>query len=327
MQFIKGLFGDRFLRSMVLAVILASLLPDIGKSGGWLHLDAFIDYGIALVFFLHGVGIPGGQLRAGLGNWRLHVLVQAFTFIVFPLLFLAFRPGAETLLPPLLMLGFFYLCVLPSTITSSVAITALARGNVPAALFNATASSVLGIVLTPLLVSLMAKQTGTGPAFAEAVGGIATLLLLPFVLGRLLHARLAPHFGRIRKYTGLLDRGVVLLLVFVCFSDSAAAGLWRDYGAGILLLTLAGTLVFLATALLLTTWAARLLGFSTEDEIVAVFCGSKKTLAAGVPMAKVLFGAHPGLGLIMLPIMFYHPLQLMVCAAMARRYAKRSGGR
>lgn len=324
MTTLKPLLHDWFLRSMVLAVLLASLFPDLGRSGGWLHLDAITDYGIALVFFLHGVGIPTEQMRAGLGNWRLHLLVQGFTFIVFPLLFLVFRLTLGQWLPPLLLLGFFYLCALPSTITSAVAMTALAHGNVPAAIFNATLSSLLGIVLTPLLVSLMTAATGGGPDLATAIRDIAGLLLLPFVAGQALHPWLGPRLARFRKYTGLLDRGVVVMLVFAAFSDSVAAGLWRDYGAGVLGLTLLGAALLLAVVLLLSTQAARRLHFSTADEITAVFCGSKKTLAAGVPMAKVLFGAHPGMGLIVLPIMFYHQLQLLVCAALAQRYARRA---
>lgn len=323
MAILKNLLNDWFLRSMLLAVIVASLFPALGRTGGLLHIDAFANYGIALVFFLHGIGIPTEQLRAGLGKWRVHLVVQTFTFLVFPFLFWLMRPGLAHLLPPMLLLGFFYLCALPSTITSSVALTGAAGGNVPAAIFNATASSLLGIVLTPLLVSLMAPTTGTGLSFGDAVIDIASLLLLPFVAGQLLHARLWSRLAPYRRHTSVLDRGVVILLVFASFSDSVAAGLWRDYGAGLLLLTLAGAALLLATVLLLTRTTARLLRLPQEDEIVVVFCGSKKTLAAGVPMAKVLFGAHPGLGLIVLPIMFYHQLQLMVCAVLAQRYASR----
>lgn len=326
MRMLKQLLNDGFLRSMVLAILVASFLPDLGRTGGWLHLDEFISAGIALVFFLHGVGIPTEQLRAGLANWRLHVVVQAFTFGVFPLLFLLLQPALAGWLPPTLVLGFFFLCVLPSTITSSVALTGVARGNVPAAIFNATASSLIGIVATPFLVSLMAATTGTPLSYRDAVLDIATLLLLPFVAGQLLHPRLGPRLARVRKYTSLLDRGVVVLLVLAAFSDSVAAGLWRDQGPSLLLATLAGVALLLASVLLLTRATARLLGFAKEDEIVAVFCGSKKTLAAGIPMAKVLFGAHPGLGLIVLPIMFYHQLQLLVCAALAQRYARRDDG-
>lgn len=321
---LKSLAGDWFLRGMVLAVLVASFLPELGRSGGLLHLDTFMNAGVALVFFLHGMGIPTEQLRAGLRNWRLHIVVQGFTFAVFPLLFIAFRFTVGPWLPPMLLLGFFYLCVLPSTITSSVATTGMARGNVPAAIFNATLSSLLGIVLTPLLVSTMAATSGQALPFGKAVANIATLLLLPFVAGQLLHPFLGKWFARRKKYTGIADRGIVLMLVFNSFCDSVAAGLWRDNGPGLLLLTLAGAALLLATVLLLTTVAARTLRFSKEDEIVTVFCGSKKTLAAGVPMAKVLFGAHPGLGLIVLPVMFYHQLQLLVCSALAQRYAKRT---
>lgn len=323
MNILKGLLNDWFLRSMLLAVLVASLFPDIGRSGGWLHLEKLTDYGIALVFFLHGMGIPTEQLKAGLGNWRLHLVVQGFTFVVFPLIFLILRPGLATVLPPMLLLGFFYLCVLPSTITSSVALTGVAQGNVPAAIFNATLSSLLGIAITPLLVSLMLSTTGAEISFRDAVSNIATLLLLPFAAGQFLHPWLGRQFLRFKRHTSLLDRSVIILLVLVAFSDAVAGGLWRDYGVGLLLITLAGTTLLLALVLFLTRTAARLLGFSTADEIVTVFCGSKKTLAAGLPMAKVLFGAQPGLGLIVLPIMFYHQLQLVVCSVLAQRYARR----
>ncbi|MDQ8037126.1 MAG: bile acid:sodium symporter family protein [Pedobacter sp.] len=320
---LKPLLNDWFLRGMILAVIIASFFPDIGKSGGLLHLDLFINAGVAIVFFLHGMGIPTEQMKAGIRNWRLHIVVQAFTFVVFPLLFILFRFAFGHWLPPMLLLGFFYLCVLPSTITSSVAMTGMARGNVPAAIFNATISSLIGIVATPALVSLMSATTGETLSFGKAVLDIATLLLLPFVIGQLLHPVFGKWFAARKKYTSMADRGIVLLLVFSAFCDSVAAGLWTNYGPSLLVITLIGVSIILAVVLLLTRATARALNFNTEDEIVAVFCGSKKTLAAGVPMAKVLFGSHPGLGLIVLPIMFYHQIQLMVCSALAQRYAKR----
>ncbi|MGH8493991.1 MAG: bile acid:sodium symporter family protein [Moraxellaceae bacterium] len=320
---LKPLLNDWFLRGMIIAVIIASFFPDIGKSGGLLHLDLFINAGVAIVFFLHGMGIPTEQMKAGIRNWRLHVVVQSYTFVVFPLLFVVFNLFFGHWLPPMLLLGFFYLCVLPSTITSSVAMTGMAHGNVPAAIFNATISSLIGIVATPALVSLMSSTTGETLSFGKAVVDIATLLLLPFVVGQLLHPVFGKWFAARKKYTSLADRSIVLLLVFSAFCDSVAAGLWTDYGPSLLLTTLSGVSLILAIVLFLTRSTARALKFNTEDEIVAVFCGSKKTLAAGVPMAKVLFGAHPGLGLIVLPIMFYHQLQLMVCSVLAQRYAKR----
>lgn len=317
-------YRDWYLWGMILAVVLASLFPDVGRSGGVLHADKLVDYGIAAVFFLHGMGIPGERLREGMTRWRLHLLVQSVTFVAFPVVGVLLYFTVGNWLPPYLALGFFYLCALPSTISSSVAMTGMARGNVPAAIFNATLSGLIGILLTPLLVSLISSTSGATLSLRESIVDISLLLLLPFVIGQLLHPLLGGWFSRYKPITGLFDKVVILLLVFASFCDSVAAGLWRDYGAGILLATLGLTALMVLVTFALTRRAARRLGLPVEDEIVAVFCGSKKSMASGVPMAKVLFGSHPGLGLIVLPIMFYHQLQLILASVLAARYAART---
>ncbi len=311
-----------FLAGMISAVGLATLAPDLGRSGGPLHADTVAEVGIFAVFFLHGVGLTPDKLRAGATRWKVHVFVQLFTFVVFPLLGLALRAAGGGLVPPHLMLGFFFLCALPSTISSSVALTALARGNVVAAMFNATLSSVLGVVLTPLLVSVAAGVSGE-LSIAVAIRKVVVLLLVPLAIGQLLRPLAGAAFARHRHLTGRFDRLVVLVIVWVAFCDSVLAGLWTRYGAATIAMTAAVAALLLAIVLTLTRRVARLLRFEVEDEIAAVFCGSKKALATGVPMAKALFGAHPGLGVIVLPIMFYHQLQLFVCSVLAERYARR----
>lgn len=322
---LRRLARDWFLIGMLTAVLLASFFPDAGKSGGWLHMENVVDIGVAIVFFLHGLTISLESFKAGLMRWPVHVVVQVLTFALFPLLFFPFHALFSGVIPPALMLGFLYLCVLPSTITSSVAMTAMAKGNVPAAIFNATLSSILGIVMTPLLVNLMAHTQGAAGdlPLLDTILGIARMLLLPLVVGQLLRPLLFGWFNRYKSITGKLDKLVILLLVFAAFCDSVAAGLWRDHGVEIIGVTLAGAAVLLAIVLVLSTQLARRLGFNVEDEITIVFCGSKKTLASGVPMATLLFGANPSLGLIVLPIMFYHQLQLFVCSLLAARYAQR----
>jgi sodium/bile acid cotransporter 7 len=318
---VKQLLSDWFLIGMVSAVVLALFLPDLGRSAGLLRLEKVADVGIFLVFLLHGMGIGTEQLRSGASRWRLHLLVQVATYVFFPLLGVGLNALVGRWVPPALALGFLYLCALPSTISSSVAMTAAAKGNVPGAIFNATLSSLLGIVLTPLLLNLVASTTGQGLPLGPAVLKLSTLLLLPFCLGQVLRRFVGPWFARYKPYTTKVDRGVILLLVLNSFSDSVHSGLLTSYGPSILLITLAGAAVLLACALVSTTLLARRLHFERGDEIAAVFCGSKKTLASGMPMAKLLFGAHPGLGLIVLPIMLYHQLQLFVCSILADRYA------
>lgn len=312
-----------FLLGMIAAVVFASLFPAFGARGGAMHSETTVNLGIALVFFLHGIGLPLESLRRGLLAWRVHLVVQGLTYLVFPLLWLAFNAVLKNAVPPDLMLGFCYLAALPSTISSSVAMTALARGDVPIAIFNATLSSLLGIVLTPVLISLLADTSAHGMALGETILNIAELLLLPIVVGQVLRPFIGHWFARIKNYTSNIDRIVILLLVYAAFCNSVQSGLWQQHGAGLIVATLAGSAFFLLVVLLLSTLIARRLHFKREDEIAIVFCGSKKTLASGVPMAALIFGPHPALGMIVLPIMLYHQLQLFVCSWLANRYAAR----
>ncbi len=317
------LASDWFLLGMISAVVIASIAPDLGRSGGILHVDTISDWGIFTIFFLHGISLSTEKLKQGLARWPVHLVVQSFTFIVFPLIGLLLTLTAGHWLPPELMMGFLYLCVVPSTVSSSVAMTSLARGNVAASIFNATFSTLIGVFLTPLLVSLLIGRNGGGASLGQMIVNVATLLLLPFVIGQALRPLCGQWFARWKPWTNVIDRGVILLLVFSAFSDSVADGLWTNHGVSLILITLVVAAAILLLVLTLSRKAAQKCGFVVEDEITTVFCGSKKTLASGVPMARVIFGNHPALGVIVLPLMFYHQLQLFVCSVMAQRYARR----
>ena len=311
---------DLFLVAMVLVTALAWLFPGPGASGGWMHPELVTKAGVALIFLLHGLNLSFAALRAGVLNWRLHVFVQVFTYLVFPALgwigwkALGGSVGSE------MLLGFFFLCALPSTVSSSVAMTAAARGNVAGAVFNATLSSLLGILVTPLWMAWVMRTSGTALPLGPVVVDLLRWLVLPLVIGQILRPWLGAWIGRHKARIGLVDRATILLLVYTSFCDSFQQRIWS--GGGQVILMGAVCFALFAVVMLLTTWASRAVGLSREDRIAAIFCGSKKTLASGVPMAKVIFGAHPGLGLILLAIMIYHPLQLVVCGVLAERWGR-----
>jgi sodium/bile acid cotransporter 7 len=313
---------DWFLVGMAAATALAWAFPAPGAAGGWLHPEVLTKAGVALIFFLHGVTLPGSELRAGAAQWRLHVVVQTATFLFFPLMtWLAIRLlGAR--LSPELQLGIFFLGALPSTVSSSVAMTGLAGGNVAGAVFNATLSNLLGIFVTPLWVLVVLRAGGQSLPVLPVVLDLVKWLVLPLALGQAVRPWLGELARRHKPLVKSADRGTILLLVYTSFCDSFANGVWTGQGAGrILLVTLLAAVFFVAVALA-TGAAARALGLSRADRIAAVFCGSKKTLASGVPMAKLMFGANPALGVILLPIMIYHPLQLVVCGVLAERWGR-----
>ncbi|NWB96815.1 bile acid:sodium symporter [Pseudomonas gingeri] len=311
---------DNFTLTLVSVVLLASFLPASGQVAvgfSWLTNIA-----IALLFFLHGAKLSRESIIAGAGHWRLHLLVFGLTFVLFPLLGVALKPLLSPLIGDKLYMGMLYLCALPATVQSAIAFTSLARGNVPAAICSAAASSLFGIFLTPLLVTLLLDVHGSGGSTLDAILKISAQLLLPFIVGQIARRWIGAWVGRNKVWLKFVDQGSILLVVYSAFSEAVNEGLWHQ----IPLWDLAGLVVvcgvILALVLLAATVLGKAFGFDQEDRITILFCGSKKSLATGVPMAQVLF-AGSTIGVLILPLMLFHQIQLMVCAVLAQRYAKR----
>ncbi|MBW8794860.1 MAG: bile acid:sodium symporter [Streptomyces sp.] len=273
---------------------------------------------IAFLFFLYGARLSTREAVEGLRHWRLHVTVLVCTFVIFPVLGLAARGLVPVLLTHPLYQGLLFLTLVPSTIQSSIAFTSIARGNVPAAICAGSFSSLVGIVLTPLLAAALLGNSGGGFS-ADSIVKIVLQLLVPFVAGQLLRRWIGDFIARHKRILGLVDRGSILLVVYTAFSEGMVRGIWHQVSAVRLAGLLAVEAVLLAVMLLLTWYGAKALGFGRGDRIAIQFAGSKKSLASGLPMASVLFGAHASLAV--LPLMLFHQMQLMVCAVIAKRRA------
>ncbi|APA85994.1 bile acid:sodium symporter [Paraburkholderia sprentiae WSM5005] len=313
---------DNFTLSLVGTVILASFLPVHGQAAA--GFDWVTNIAVGLLFFLHGAKLSREAIIAGATHWRLHLVVLLSTFALFPLLGLALKPVLSPLVTPSLYAGVLFLCTLPSTVQSSIAFTSIAKGNVPAAVCSASASSLLGIFVTPALVSvIVTNQAASGGASPwHTVGNIVLQLLVPFVAGQLLRPLIGKWIERNRGVLKFVDQGSILLVVYGAFSEAVTEGLWHTIPLSALGGLVVVSAVLLALALGVTIFASKRLGFSRADQITIIFCGSKKSLAAGVPMAKVIFASH-AVGAVVLPLMLFHQIQLMVCAALAQRWGAR----
>lgn len=319
MNLLRRLPIDRFMLLLIATVALAALLPASGAAAE--VVDNLASLAVALLFFLYGAKLAPKAVVDGLLHWRLQVLVIASTFVLFPLLGLAATALLGRWLGPGLSMGLLFLCLLPSTVQSSIAFTSVARGNVPAALCSASVSNLLGMVLTPALVALLLRVGGSGFS-SDALKDIGLHLLLPFLLGQAARPLIGGFIGRHKLLTSVVDRGSILLVIYAAFSEGVVSGIWHQVDLGSLGLLALADVVILGIVLMATAFAARRAGFSKADEIVVVFCGSKKSLASGVPMANILFAGHP-VGLLVLPLMLFHQIQLFACAALAQRYARR----
>jgi len=310
---------DPFLVALLVAAGLAFVLPARGVAGQ--AVDVVTRAAIALLFFLQGVRLQRAAVIAGMTHWRLQLLTLACTFVLFPLLGFAMRGVAPGFLNDSLWLGILYLCTLPSTVQSSIAFTAIAKGNVPAAICAATASNLLGILITPVLVAALLNLHGAGTGSPlDQIRSIVLQLLVPFIAGQIASRWLRPWALRHATLLSFTDRGSIILVVYSAFSAAVLAGAWSGLKAIELAKILGLSALLLAIVLASSRALSRTFGFAREDEITVVFCGSKKSLATGVPMANILFPAAT-VGLVILPVMVFHQLQLMVCAVIANRYA------
>jgi sodium/bile acid cotransporter 7 len=316
---IQKLRIDPYMLALVGMVLLASLLP---ASGGFaVQLGLATKLAVGLLFFLHGARLSPQSVGAALVHWRAHLTILAISFALFPLIGLGASHLPTAILPASLAQGVLFLCCLPSTVQSAIAFTAVARGNVAAAVVAASASNLVGIIVTPVLVGLLMHAKG-GSMSWSAVEAILLQLFLPFALGQALRPWIGGFVARHKASLTYLDRGSILLIVYSAFSNSVTGGLWSKIEGGDLLRLLLVCLALLGLVLALSTLLTRTLGFSKQDEIAIVFAGSKKSLATGVPMAGILFSAGTA-GMIVLPLMIYHQIQLMACAFLAQRYGNR----
>ncbi len=315
--------ADWFMWGMLVAVLLAWAFPGPGAHGGWLHPELLNKIGVAVIFFLSGVSLSFAAMKAGAMRWPVHLVVQATTFLIFPVVGIALLWLTGRWMSEELNVGFFFLCALPSTVSSSVAMTAAARGNVPVAVFNATLSSLIGVVVTPLWISWRLHTDGGGVEVGKVIVDLLLWLVLPLVLGQLARPWLGEWAKRNKKFVHVVDRGTILLIIYTSFCDSITRGVWSGQGLGVVALAVVGSLILFFAVMWIVEAVAKLAGFPVEDRIATVFCGSKKTIASGVPMAQLIFAGDPRLGVILLPLMIYHPLQLLICGVLAGKWARR----
>ena len=326
MEFVRSVgrglkkFGlDWFIASILLAVVVAVVVP--AKGTGEEIVNGVSIAGIALLFFLYGTRMSPRETIDGLKHWRLHLTVTVFTFVLFPVLGLLGQFAFTPLLGSGLAAGLLFLTLVPSTVQSSISFVSIARGNIPAAIVSASASNLIGVFVTPLLVIVLMSTTSGVHIDGSSVLKIFAQLLLPYLLGQVFRRWVVPLTNKLGPRVSLFDKAVIVLVVYSAFSEAVAEGMfseitWAEAGWLVLICC-----VLLAIVLGLSALAGRMFGFSLADQRVVQFCGSKKSLATGMPMAAVLFAGQP-IGLMVLPLMIFHQIQLIVCAWMANRYGR-----
>lgn len=319
---LKKYLPDGFITGIILMIILAYLIPGIGREGSAIELKVLIRYGISLLFFFYGLRLSPEKLKNDLGNWRLHLIIQSITFIVFPLVVLAFRPLLRGTENEILWLAVFFLAALPSTVSSSVVMVSIAEGNIPSAIFNASVSGVIGILITPLWMGIFLEKQSEAFAFGEVLQDLVVQILIPVFVGLLLHRFWGAWAIRNKRYLSLFDKSVILTIVYHSFSNSFMNGIFLSIRLHDLLLLGASVIALFFFIFEGTKMVTRLMHFNREDRITVLFAASKKSLVHGSVMASVLFAGTTIGSLFLVPVMIYHAFQLFYISIIARRYGR-----
>ncbi|MCO4293964.1 bile acid:sodium symporter [Solitalea sp. MAHUQ-68] len=317
-------FGlDGFILGILGVILLAYFFPGPGVYHGTVSLKSFATYGASLIFFFYGLKLNKEKLVTGLSNWHLHLMVQLSTYFIFPVVVFAVYKlfGPENM--PMLWVGALFLSAIPSTVSSSVVMVSIAHGNIPAAIFNASISSLMGVFLTPFWLQIFFSSSAGTFDVGDVVMKLIVQVLIPVILGLWLN----PRFGRLaEKHKAQLryfDQSVILMIVYTSFCESFANHVFDGYSLSELLLLGALMIALFFAVYFLILACSRLLNFKRDDRITALFCGSKKSLVHGTVMSKVIFPNNPSLGVILLPLMLYHAMQLVICSFIAQRMAKK----
>ncbi|MEI7731295.1 MAG: bile acid:sodium symporter family protein [Verrucomicrobiota bacterium] len=324
MPWLKRIGLDGFVLALIGVIALAWAFPGLAAKDSPVPLSFLTDLGITSIFFFYGIKLSPEKMRAGFANWRLHLVVHSATFILFPLLVLAAIVLLRGKVDHAWLLGVFYVAALPSTVSSSVVMVSIAKGNVAGAIFDASLSSILGVFLTPIWMSVFLAGSQADFDLWHTIQKIMIQVLAPIIIGQIFHRRLVHWAERHKNGMQRTDQSIVLLIVYSSFARAFLEGVFKHHGLFAVLILMVAMLILFGVVFAIINLICRLLHFSREDRIAALFCGSKKSLVAGAPMAKILFPDPAVQSLAMLPLVIYHSLQLIAGSIIARRFSQQT---
>ncbi len=315
---------DGFIVALLCMITLAYFFPGIGSRDEIFNLENISGVGISLIFFFYGLKLSPNDMKKGLSNYKLHILSQLSTFLLFPAIVLCLKPFIKTEEQNLLWLALFFMAALPSTVSSSVVMVSIAKGNIPGAIFNASISGLLGIIITPMWIGLFMNSSSGDFNFWDSIMSLILKILLPVTLGLLLNNKFGFYARKYGKYLTLFDKSIILSIVYNSFSKSFSANIFDSINLTYLIITAIAIVIIFSSIYGIIFGITHWLNFSREDSITATFCGSKKSLIHGTVMANVLFKNMASQGIFIVPIMIYHSLQLIVVSFIAQKLGRKA---
>jgi len=321
MRHSKKLPLDPFLTGIFLVLLLAWQYPDLASNSGQLPAQFLATLAVMGIFYIQGLSLNPEHLRNAAANWRLHLLIQGFIFVAYPIIAIllltiapwGFSSGLDT--------GIWLLAILPTTISTALVFTCKAGGNSAMALVNITISNFAGIVIVPVVLILtcggvLQEDSNLREIFFKLI----KLLVVPFLVGQINRLLLPEGFVKERKIFKVLSQGFILFILLNSFSNAFANDAFATTDSVTLIKLFSYLIILLVLIRGLAFWICRFVKDSAQRPPL-FFCSTQKTLAAGLPLATTIFGTgHPELGILLMPVLIYHPIQLAVDGILASRW-------
>jgi sodium/bile acid cotransporter 7 len=319
-----------FIVGLFLSVIAAYLFPDLGAKGGFFKSEITTKLGVITIFFLQGLQLPSENMLYDLMEWKLHLFIQCFNFIIIPAIVMILNSLGGTHLPKDLQIGFLYLAILPTTISTAVVFSGLVGGNQVGAIFNAALSNILAVFIVPVWTAWHLSTTaGLTIPLLPLLVKLALLLILPFIIGQILRPWLKKSAVNFKNAIRRISIGIILFILYSAFCNSFKRGAWQEFGLNKILITFFISFFLLGLIMTIVWVSLKMAKFQYPSKMTAFFCASQKSLATGVPMASSIFAAAghttilPVLGVVLLPLMFFHPLQLLIGGLIVGHFSKK----
>ena len=314
-----------FTLTLVAACVMAFLLPEPGATGGLLKSEITVKISVALVFFLQGLNIRSRQILHSATRLRVLLFCQSWNYALAPAIMILLMLVASSWIHPGLRGGLLYLSVLPTTISSAIVLTGSYRGDAATSLFNATLSNLLGVVITPIwCIALFSEASNHFPPIGSLILKIAILVILPITIAQVIRPYLRDRIEAWKPSIRNSSNAMIVFIVYVSFSNSVVNGLWETLSWTSIATAFGFVCLFLLLVSSLVWTSSAIADNQKEQRIAAFFCGSQKTLATGAPMASIIFANQSAAdqGLVLLPLILYHSLQILLASIVGPRLAK-----
>lgn len=320
---------NSFLLNVLFVIFLAYLAPAVGLALAPAITASRV--AVAIIFLLSGLSLKTSELVNALKNVKFNTFVQCFNMGVVTISAFGVAKFLSWLnaLNDDLADGIIICGALPMTVNMVIVLTKSANGDEAAAIFNSAFGSLLGVFVTPAWVVVLVGRSGSNN-FAGVIRNLTERVLVPLFFGQICQYVLPSLVAWAKRHKPALKRLQESCLVFIVycvfcrrFRDSPRKNTDQENTTALDIIVVIIVQTTLLSIMMVLAWLSLALAFPTHRKlrVMGLFGCTHKTVAAGVPLIDAIYSNDPARSLYILPLLVWHPAQLVLGSAISSRLA------